>query len=211
MFLTGWDSGGGGGAVELKHMISFILLVLIPGSDPFTTSTALLLIRHSAGLCFPLPVLQRTRPFLRLCCFAPVCIPGYCTSTFYKMKTLTSKSIRTSLTALMVQSYIKSPGNGPASREQMFLLNRGVTWFGLAINPLVAIVERNPMIILLGFFREQRFWVFLCVWDGARKGSLRSGTTHMWQLLYLNTPRLSPFSPVVPHWDSEMVSPSSWS
>ena len=80
------------------------------------------------------------------------------------MKTLTSKSIRTSLTALMVQSYIKSPGNGPASREQMFLLNRGVTWFGLAVNPLVAIVERNPMIILLVFLENRDSGCF-CVFE----------------------------------------------
>lgn len=32
---------------------------------------------------------------------------------------------------LMVQSYIKSPGNCTGSREQMFLLNQVVTWCGI--------------------------------------------------------------------------------
>lgn len=59
--------------VELKHMIFFILLIILPRSDPLATSTALLPIIHTARLYIPIKMITLCC-YVVLFCFAPACM-----------------------------------------------------------------------------------------------------------------------------------------
>ena len=172
------ERGGGGwsrarGVSWAKAHDFFILLIILAQSDPLSTSTALLLIIHTAS--FHNPISNMTHHSLRLFYLAPECNVQFFLPIFFSLATLSasfnSERMRHDplYVTSVVQSYIKRPGNYTGRKGTNVPIEPKSHMVKHSI-PLWQ-AEKKKSHDHLSVFNEHRDWVFVCEGGRARKST----------------------------------------